>query len=149
MNESTIARKTCNLCNVAQPLDNFYAKAHAPDGHDYACKECVKQRRRRHYVDNPDYYKEYRETTGRYIHLRRTYGVEQEDFDRLVKEQGGVCAICEAPPPELRPLQLDHDHVTGKPRGLLCAKCNTLLTHFGDRPEGLLKVLEYVSRGNN
>lgn len=147
MDDSTRILKTCNKCGGSFPLNNFYIKANAPDGRDYKCKTCAKAYRRKHYTDNPNYYKEYYETTGRYVHLHRNYGVDAEQYNRMINEQGGVCAICESPPPELRPLHLDHDHITGKPRGLLCAKCNSMLTHFGDRPEGLLRVLDYVQRG--
>lgn len=147
MGDSTPILKTCNLCHVAQPRENFYRKQHAPDVLDYACKECVKDRRRRHYQENPEYYQQYRDNVQRYVHLRRTYGVEQPTYERFLKDQGGVCAICESPPAELRQLQLDHDHKTGKPRGLLCARCNTMLKYFGDRPEGLQRVMEYVQRG--
>lgn len=148
MDESTTALKTCNKCGGAFPLDNFYIKANTPDGHDYKCKTCAKAYRRKHYTDNPDYYRNYRDTKGKFYFLETKYGVDADQYNQLMTEQGGVCAICKSPPPGLRPLHLDHDHVTGKPRGLLCAKCNKLLTHFGDRPEGLLRVLDYVNRGN-
>jgi hypothetical protein len=46
-----------------------------------------------------------------------------ELYDRLLGEQGGVCAIC-GNPPKTRRLHIDHDHKTGKVRGLLCHRCN-------------------------
>lgn len=53
-------------------------------------------------------------------------------YARIFAEQGGVCAICKAPPPEGRPLHLDHDHATHQVRGLLCNACNTGLGGFKD-----------------
>lgn len=57
--------------------------------------------------------------------LRHRYGVEPETYDKMFKEQGGVCAICyEA---KSYKLYVDHNHKTGKIRSLLCAGCNTLV----------------------
>lgn len=148
MNEHTTALKTCNKCSVPQPRSNFHIKANAPDGLNYTCKTCMKVYRRQHYLDHIPEHREYYHAKGKYYFLETKYGVDPEQYNQLITEQGGVCAICESPPPGLRPLHLDHDHVTGKPRGLLCAKCNTMLSYFGDRPEGLLKVLDYVQRGD-
>ena len=49
-----------------------------------------------------------------------------ELYDRLIAAQRGVCAICGAPP-KTRRLHIDHDHRTGKVRGLLCQRCNRAL----------------------
>lgn len=55
--------------------------------------------------------------------LRRAYGIGVEDYERLLAEQGGGCAMCGAPPTTKR-LHIDHDHKTGLVRGLLCNYCN-------------------------
>jgi len=65
--------------------------------------------------------------------VRRKYGIEQSDYDRMFEEQGGVCKICKRPQrarraakgADQRRLCIDHDHATGKVRGLLCDWCNT------------------------
>ena len=57
---------------------------------------------------------------------RRELGVTVEDYDRLLAAQGGGCAIC-GNPPKTRRLDVDHDHRTGKVRGLLCHRCNRAL----------------------
>ena len=63
----------------------------------------------------------------REYHLRRRYGMEPGDFEALEVQQGGVCRICHVP--DLK-LVVDHDHDTGKVRGLLCIRCNTNLQWF-------------------
>lgn len=66
----------------------------------------------------------------RALHLKRRsnykllYGITIEDYERMYFEQGGVCAICGNPPPPTKHLFIDHDHKTGKVRGLLCRGCN-------------------------
>jgi hypothetical protein len=72
-----------------------------------------------------------------------------DDFDRLVESQGGKCAICGMVPTCGRvagKLHVDHDHSSGKTRGLICMKCNTALGGFGDNLEGVMKVVEYLRR---
>ena len=57
---------------------------------------------------------------------RRQLGLSVEDYDAMLAAQGGVCAIC-GNPPKTRRLDVDHDHKTGKVRGLLCHRCNRAL----------------------
>lgn len=55
--------------------------------------------------------------------IEKTYGITGDDYDSLLKAQGGKCAICRARPRSKR-LAVDHDHKTGAVRGLLCSRCN-------------------------
>jgi len=70
---------------------------------------------------------------------------EDEDYKRRFKEQNGGCAICHRPP-KMRRLARDHNHTTGKVRGLLCFPCNKFLVGFIERlkivPEAIVKYLE-------
>jgi len=70
---------------------------------------------------HPEQYRRYQ----RRHHLKEKYGITLEEYDRLLAAQGGVCAICQQP--SLKTLHVDHDHETGKPRGLLCFTCNRFL----------------------
>ena len=62
--------------------------------------------------------------TPRDKYLQRTYGITQEQYDQLLKYQGGSCFICDKEPKPGKNLQVDHDHKTGEVRGLLCWSCN-------------------------
>lgn len=70
----------------------------------------------------------------RAVNLQRQYGLTIERYDGMLVAQGGVCAIC-GNPPKKRRLCVDHDHKTGKVRGLLCFRCNYGLSWFRDKPE--------------
>jgi hypothetical protein len=63
-------------------------------------------------------------------HLKATYGITPEQYDEMLSAQGGTCAICAAPPRPSRRLAVDHDHQTGKIRGLLCGLCNVSLGRY-------------------
>jgi len=64
---------------------------------------------------------------NRESHLRCTYGIEPEDYERMLAAQHGGCALCGSGPGPRRNLPVDHDHVTGRIRGLLCVPCNSRL----------------------
>lgn len=79
----------------------------------------------------------------------RLLGTTPEEWDRLFALQGGVCAICGQPETEIlrgkvRRLAADHDHLSGKARGLLCHHCNLGLGRFRDDPSLLLAAIQYL-----
>lgn len=77
-------------------------------------------------------------------HLKETYGIGINDYDKLLASQGGTCAICGGGT-SYRHFNLDHDHKTGRIRGLLCATCNKrLLTSAKDNPEILRRAADYL-----
>ena len=74
----------------------------------------------------------------------RRYGMELHDYDKLLKQQHNKCAICECKGNGKR-LVVDHDHKTGKVRGLLCTSCNIGIGLLDDSAERILQALEYIS----
>jgi hypothetical protein len=77
---------------------------------------------------------------SREYHLRRRYGIGQAEFDRMLAEQAGRCAICGEPDPQ----HVDHDHRTGWVRGILCFNCNGGLGQFKDSPRILAGAITYL-----
>lgn len=74
------------------------------------------------------------------------YGVTPEQFDQLLSEQQGACAICRQQPDEGRVLHVDHDHHTKKIRGLLCDTCNGGLGMFKDQQDLLRAAVAYLEK---
>lgn len=62
---------------------------------------------------------------------------------QLIDDQGGVCAIC-GREPTTEKLNHDHDHLTGRLRGMLCGPCNRGLGALGDQIEALERAIEYL-----
>lgn len=82
--------------------------------------------------------------------LEKLYGVTQEIYERLLKEQDGACAICRRPATEFkRRLAVDHDHQTNEVRGLLCFTCNTFIGAANDDTDLLGRAIFYLERGNS
>ena len=69
----------------------------------------------------------------------REYGIGSHAYDMLFAQQGGKCAICDRHQSEFkRGLSIDHDHKTGKVRGLLCTRCNAHVVYLLDTAPQLL-----------
>ena len=126
--------KWCPECNVVKALDDFPRNKRARNGRGSYCKPCHNR------IGSAS-----REANGgaRNYHLRRRYGITAEHADRMLAEQGGLCAICREAPAE----HFDHDHATDRVRGLLCFNCNGALGQFRDRRELMLRAVMYLDDG--
>jgi hypothetical protein len=83
-------------------------------------------------------------------HLKSDHGITIEEFEQMVINQEGRCAICHQFPPKINSrnidrLFVDHDHNTGRIRGLLCSRCNTGLGLFKDSSELLIVAADYLT----
>jgi hypothetical protein len=80
--------------------------------------------------------------------LKQLYGMTEADYQKLLTSQGGVCGICRHSPAEIGESRLvvDHDHATGRVRGLLCRMCNLGLGRFRDSPTLLRSAVKYLTR---
>jgi hypothetical protein len=125
-----------------KPVDDYYLKKQTGKPRGRTCKEChkkaVAERVKRIADDLPALQRGY--------DLKRRYGITVAEYDRLLREQGGVCAICDGPPGQrAKYFHVDHCHVTGRVRGLLCRPCNKGLGAFRDRSEVIRSAITYVA----
>lgn len=132
--------RKCIKCSTDLTEETQYP-SHRRDG-NYICKSCHNSRVKSWMKDNPekwDYYN--RKTT-----LRKRYGISPELYEELLLKQEGRCAICGSNNPggRFKYFNVDHNHSTGKIRGLLCLYCNTGLGKFGDNTTFLRKAVEYL-----
>lgn len=68
------------------------------------------------------------------------YGIRESDVQEMLKAQEGLCPVCRTRPPE----HVDHDHETGRVRGILCFACNGALGQFEENVEWLARALAYL-----
>jgi hypothetical protein len=85
----------------------------------------------------------------RHYALKRYYGMTPEHYAAMITEQHGVCAICHQPETAMfngqpKVMHVDHDHISGAIRGLLCGNCNNGLGHFKDSPQTLRAAADYI-----
>lgn len=80
------------------------------------------------------------------LYFLRKYNLTLLEYDKMLARQAGRCAVCQSKKPGGRSglFAVDHDHETGKIRGLLCNKCNTGLGLFDDDPDSLVNASTYL-----
>ncbi len=79
-------------------------------------------------------------------HLKMKYGITFAEYNEMLAKQNGCCAICgKSPSGFKRKFHVDHDHATGKIRGLLCVRCNFGLGYFEENPLLLDSAKKYIT----
>ncbi len=117
--------KTCPRCKVEKPLTEFYKRSDRPSGLASHCKACNKIAT----------VKAFR---------KKKYGISHEQLEEMLAEQDYKCPICGI---LLDTFCVDHDHASGKVRGLLCNNCNKGLGMFKDNSLYLSKAIIYLEMG--
>src|SRR5580698_9888252 len=123
-----IETKQCSRCCKIKPTDDFHRSASQKDGLRVHCKECMHL-----------WYEKQKERQ-RAAYVLKTFGVTLFEIEEQKIKQGGRCKICF----KRGPLEVDHDHVTSKFRGMLCANCNKGLGHFKDCIQYLMVAQSYL-----
>jgi hypothetical protein len=134
-------------CGLEKPLIDFYDSRQGDAVYKFArCKVCcteqTKQKRLNSSPENKARWSQYSHNTNN----RRWYGIEPEQYEAMLKEQGYVCACCKEPNPDGKRLSVDHCHETNRVRGLLCNNCNNGLGRFRESSELLRAAAAYLER---
>lgn len=127
-------QRRCPDCSEVKNLEEFPRHRNGKDGRHVYCKPChnmrgAETRQRLH-------------GGSRHYHLVRRYGISAAQADAMFDAQGGLCAVCREAPAE----HVDHDHLTGRVRGLLCFNCNGGLGQFRDRVDILENAIRYLKQ---
>lgn len=136
----------CTKCQVPKfPFDFRRRKSGKYSGEYFTtCHQCEVQYKREYRIKHPEVAKFHNQKRGPEYHRQHLYGLSDSDFRALESRQKGVCALCGKKP---KKFHVDHDHATGKIRGLLCIGCNTGLGQLGDNEAGLRRALTYITKG--
>ena len=166
-------KKTCPKCGIDKELDEFYKDQTRRDGLQGHCKECDKQRHKQYYETHKkekkqydkQYYKTHREGTIEHqkqynkthreeikqYGLKKRYNISIEEFNQMLVNQNHKCKICGVD--ELnagkKGLSVDHDHKSGKVRGLLCSNCNTAVGLLKENINILKSAIKYLDPQRN
>lgn len=155
-------KRVCNICKIDKELSNFFKHKKSANGYGYTCKECNKIRTRIWQQNNKqkcvESSRQYREVnleksrlTNKRTNLRLLYNITPEEYNKILTQQNGVCAICFTKETVDRKgkkydLCVDHCHETNTIRGLLCRKCNSGLGLLGDSLDTLKKAISYLEK---
>ena len=126
--------KKCNRCKEDKELTNFGVDKSKKDGMSIYCSNCRNLMTREFMKAHPH--------KKRVKNLRDRYKLSPSDYAALVKNQKGMCLGCG----KSEKLCIDHDHITGKVRGLLCFSCNMALGFIQDNPDILRNLAVYLEK---
>lgn len=161
--------KQCGKCLEHKPTSDFFRKG---DGWQYQCKPCARvyyntwrrttlnrelvvecggcgKRIERTYDDLGQPKKHCDHQCARRYHTLKQRGLTPADYEAMLAEQDGGCAICGTTEPKGsygKVFAIDHCHATGKVRALLCAPCNQTLGFMRDDPALLRVAADYLER---
>ena len=141
--------KVCPKCKKDLLRDKFGTFSRGGKRFSRAyCRQCESILQTRWARENPDKVwgnrnPEARVRAAANSHLKRKYGVTLDWYEDQVKQRDGNCDMCHKVPSKA--LCVDHEHATGRIRGLLCDKCNIALGLFGDNVETIKRAITYVA----
>ena len=136
--------KVCRFCKIEKPIDDFWKNKRLRGGRYHECKKCAYEKhcenlRKRLEID-PLYSSKRQqawERKGRNRlrkRLRDVYKISLDDYDAMLLDQGHVCAICNLDFDENRDAAVDHDHETGRVRGIVHTRCNAAIAFLKESP---------------
>ncbi len=131
-----VPKKKCYKCTKKKSLTEFDTDRSRSDGKSNKCKEC---RRKAERLRNSKPHSRIRHRTV------SKYGITTQEYDRMLEVQGHRCVLCKRHESEFpKKLAVDHDHKTGRVRGLLCTNCNVYLGHIKDNPNVGRNIIYYL-----
>lgn len=135
--------KLCRRCNLDLPIDNFAFHDNAKKLRRQSyCRACSTLNVADWRQANPVKVQLSNEKQrGRY---KSRQGVAEEQYGLMLDQQNGVCAGCLSPPVSKR-LAIDHNHITGQIRGLLCSNCNLGIGLLKEDSEIMARLIQYLA----
>lgn len=156
-------QRTCKKCLKSQAIENFKFYNEPKGWRRWECADCmrkamtrfarerktrrspveVEEQKAKHFAWQNTLKGKERNLNAQLLYR---FGINLATFREMEAQQGGVCAICKTKPPTSnnRRLSIDHDHVSGAIRALLCDNCNRGLGMFMERPKLLHAAIAYL-----
>ena len=131
------ARSIIKCQNCGEEFSELDIKIRAGKG-KFCCVECYNEYRKNNKRDEKE--------ANRLYQKKCKYGLSEEEYYKLFKQQNNKCAICNKEFSDELKAFVDHDHITNQVRGLLCTHCNTLLGMSKDSVEILSKAIKYLQK---
>lgn len=141
--------KRCRRCNEIKPVADFHTSKRGDTvTYRHPCRKCSSAQRKTEYAEG----RTWRGPDASYAQLlKREYGLTLDEYNNMLRKQAHRCAVCRRPETQkmaatgkMKRLAVDHDHVTGAVRGLLCQRCNVLVWAMEDNHTTLVAIGAYI-----
>ena len=137
-------QQRCPGCNRELSQEEYYPSCWGIQGQP--CRDCQNKRAAKWRKKNPDKIKKWRQKQGRLYtqnsHLLNRYGISQEEYYAMMARQKNRCLGCQES--FIGKAVVDHDHRTGRVRGILCRQCNWALGQTKENPLTLRRLIAYI-----
>lgn len=141
--------KQCKTCGETKEFSLFTKSRLAKDGHKNSCKSCVAFKKREAYRLKKEAGL-YDPLANKDQMLKKIYGIDIDVYMSMLKKQNHCCAVCGTHETVLsRKLAVDHNHTTGKIRGLLCHHCNTAIGLLKEDTSIFKDAVSYLEHHNS
>lgn len=151
--------KTCTKCNLTKSINSFSKDKKKSDGFCSQCKDCQNGDKKRNNEARKKYYQRNKASilgelrqkykadpvAAKNRDLKKTYGIDIDQYNAMLQFQNGSCAICKKHSSTFKKsLAVDHCHVSGKIRGLLCINCNRAVGNLKDSIDLAKSLISYL-----
>lgn len=142
MTKSKTLFQECPTCLETKSLSSFKRGNRVSDGYTIQCKDCLNEQAKE-YCSNEELSAGYVAAT-RFTQVKVKFGLSKEEYLDLMKSYPN-CAVCKI---SLKGLKrcIDHDHITGKVRGVTCQNCNLALGAAHDDSQVILRAIDYLNK---
>jgi hypothetical protein len=127
-----VSTQTCSMCSAKYAKKWKIENPDKVEARNYRSRDMINESSRKWVAKN----REKRRNT----HLKHEYGICLKDYEEMLSRQAGLCAICNGN----KRLNVDHNHVTNKVRGLLCNSCNLAIGYMCDSVDSLQSAIKYL-----
>lgn len=128
-----VEKKRCSKCKVTKPASEFNRHSKRKDGLQNYCKGCSRAAWKRDYHQKDHYLN---------VIIKNRYGLSRREYEEMLASQGGGCGICGT----TDRLVVDHDHESGRVRGILCTSCNVSLGRLNEDVGVLRRMIDYLEQ---
>jgi len=152
--------KRCTKCSIKKTISEFHKDVSKEDKLHPVCAECHSKRNKMKRLTDPEFVRKCRERSNKYRKehpeefkrgvrnstLKAKYGIGIKQYEEILLKQKYGCAVCGRKDSGVgfKNLHVDHSHLTGKIRGLLCQPCNVSLGKMNNNPTLLRKLADYL-----
>ena len=150
---SDMKEQVCNICEELKPIIEFEWQSNRPNPRK-TCKTCRAKKQWSDIKGNPVKHSHYNSLRKQWrlknfkklSHQwkKSEYKLGEGEYQRMLDDQGYICAICDKLLLDDKNTHIDHDHKTGRVRAILCTNCNIGLGMFKDDPAVLKRAVGYV-----